>query len=395
MRTLLVAFVFTGCSAWQFPEPTARWPRPPGFGVVVWDGAPLRPMTMDSVVSLDRVFVAIHQGPGRDAELNRVEEATLELREVQPASGAVKSLPPSMLAVAPVVLWPSLEAGGVLAQQGTRVASWDGTTWTELPALPMSAKPELLRRVDARHVTLRIGGQAWVLVNGAWRMPAFVTADVVAAVWGPARDGRSRVVWQSGAQGLCTATLRLSDVMLEDTPSCLPGFIMPGGDALNGSMESFTAWTREGEELQLFHFANGSWSRGGRVRGQALLATPQSADAVVSIPVTGTFPLQDLTRAVRGRVTETLFLQSWQLFGCDGLRACARGLRSLEELVASDASTVHFVLENLVDARRSIYLKTLTVPHRDTGTCTPDCAMGQLCVRGSSIANLCVLDPAR
>ena len=334
---LLVALAGAGCSAWQFPEPTPRWPRPPVFGLNAWDGPPLRPAAYDAVASGPHVYVSILQSAGRDLDLKRVEGSTLTLVEVNAASGATRSLPPSMLEAKAVSLWPSAVTG-LLVQQGTRVASFDGTSWSELPTLPTAAPLDLLWRVDAQSVVARQGTQLWVLTGGAW-LPVTLTA--LSAVFGPVSAGAIRLVWTDGSAGLCTARVRLTDATMFDAPECLPGITQPlGGDVLNGTSDDFQAWSRGLVDVQLFHFtAAAGWSSGGAALAQSVRWTPDSADAVLSQPVPGSIPLQHLMRAVQGQLGEALFVQSWELFGCDGpLRDCAQNLGFVRELVSPDGA---------------------------------------------------------
>ncbi|MBL8910084.1 MAG: hypothetical protein JNM17_05185 [Archangium sp.] len=390
MRAVLccaLASFFASCT-WLFPEPTPRWPAPSGFGERVWEGAMLRAPTYDAVVSGDRVFVSILEANGRDTNLQRVETPTLTMLSVSPSG--TTPLPASPLSAAPTRLWPA--SGGVIAVQGARAVRFDAAAWVELPTLPVTAPDFLLGLGDA--VLLRTGPQLFVLGQGTWRAIP-VAAQASSAVFGPGNSTEVRVVF-TGIDGLCTTRVTLADLS-STAPSCLANQTeLLSGEALNGTLDDFHAWARDVVDLQLWHFSAGQWRRGSRARGERLRWTPDAAFAVASIDVTGTIPLQNLTRVVGGRSTEALFVQSWELLGCDGeLRTCARTPGFIRELVASDGSEALFLIENLVDARRSLYLKRVPLPHRDSGDCTPACAAGLLCTRASGIANLCVADPSR
>lgn len=387
---VLCALAFSSCT-WLFPEPTPRWPQPRGFGEHVWEGAILRSPTYDAVVSGDHVFVSIFEASGRDARLQRVETPTLTMLSV--AQAGTVPLPASPLAAAPTSLWPA--SGGVIAVQATRAARFDGVAWAELPTLPVTA-PDFVRGLGEA-VIVRKGTQLFVLAQGTWRpiAVAAVAAQVTSAVFGPGTSTEVRVVFTHGADGLCTTRVTLAD-QSATAPSCLANQSeLLGGEALNGTLDDFQAWAHDLVDLQLWHFSAGQWQRGSRARGTRLRWTPEASFAIASIDVPGTIPLQNLNRIEGARPTEALFVQSWELLGCDGeLRTCARNLGFLRELVAADGSAALFVIENLVDAKRSLYLKRLPLPHRDTGTCTPECQTGQLCTRASGIATLCVADPA-
>ncbi len=397
-HAVVLLLACAACSAWQFPEPQARWPRAPALGVPAWDGPPLRPTAFAAVASGDGVYVSVLQSPGRDFELKPVTESSLELLAFTPATGATKVLPRLSWPATPVVLWPS-SAPGVVVQQGARAASFDGAAWSELPALPASPL-DLLWRVDGQHVVARRGSQLWSLAGGAWlplTLPA--QANVTSAVFGPAQDGRARLVWSNGADGLCTAMVGLGDGVLLDAPVCRSGTTeMLGGDSLNGTPDDFHAWSVvfANVDIAVWRYSvAGGWARGVTTAGRGLGLTPASPGAVVTQRITGTFPIDTLTRVGQGRLTEALFVQSWELMGCDGEPwVCASRVGFMQQVVALDGASTSFVMENVVDGRRSLYVKTLALPHRDGGSCTPACAANQLCVRGSGIANLCVADPA-
>lgn len=223
--------------------------------------------------------MSILQSAGRDLDLKKVEGSALTLVEVNPASGVTRTLPASMLEAKAVSLWPSAQPG-LLVQQGTRVASFDGTSWSELPALPTAAPLDLLRRVDAQGVVARQGKQLWLLAGGAW-LPVTPPAPLnsTSVVFGPVSAGSIRLVWTDGSAGLCTAHVRLSDAAMFDAPVCLFGITQPlGGDVLNGTSDDFQAWSKGLVDVQLFHFtASTGWSSGGAALAQSMRWTPDSA----------------------------------------------------------------------------------------------------------------------
>lgn len=391
--------MFAGCSAWVFPEPAERWPRPAVFGTPVWDGAVLRPTSTAVTVSGTKVFVAVRQGAGRASDLTAVQTDELTVVEFTPANGTVRTLPaPPLDAGVAITLWPSA-TGGVLALQGQQLAAFDGTRWATLPNLP-TARPDLLRRVDEEHLVLRAGMNLWVLGGGTWRpLDLSPTPGTTSRAFGPSGPGETRVLWTHGSDGLCTARVTLADLSLVGSAKCQQGATdVLGGDALNGTLDDFHAWYRNLRDLTLLHFTSTTgWGTPLITRGQELRATPASAEAMVSEPLSGTLPIHTLVRVSGGKPTEALYVHSWELLGCDGLqpRTCAQRLGALTQLYAEDGNSTYFLLENVVDARRSLYLKTVALPHRDGGACAPSCLANQLCVRGSGIANLCVQDPSR
>lgn len=390
----LVGSLLLGGCVWSFPEPAARWPRP-ALGTPVWDGAVLRSATYDAAVSSGDVFVAVLQGVGRDEALRPATEPTLRIFATSTRGGAARELPASPLPALPTRLWPA--SGGVIAAQGTRAVRFDGAAWVELPALPFITT-DFMRGLEGGVVLLRQGTALRVLTGSGWQPldVAAVPQQVTSAVFGPASSGEVRVIFTHGADGLCTSAFSLPQLALTAAPSCLANQSeLLGGEVANGTRDDFHAWSPGLVDLQLWHFAGGAWTRGSAVRGNRLRWTPDAPFAVASIDVTGSLAIQNLTRVVGGRATEALFVQSWELLGCDGApNVCARQVGFVHELVDTDGSAALFLFENIVDARRSLYLERLPLPHRDGGACTPTCGVGQLCVRGSGIANLCVADPS-
>lgn len=400
MRTfglLSALLVFTGCSAWVFPESSPRWARPSTFGTPVWDGAMLRPTSYVATVSGSKIYVAVSQRAGRAVDLVAAPNDELTVLEINPATNEVRTLPtPPLDGATPLTLWASA-SGGVLAVQGQRLQAFNGSTWASLPDLP-TQRPDLVRRLTADWVLVRAGQNAWVLGAGVWRPLAPPTPGTTSRVFGPSSQSETRLVWTHGSDGLCTMRVQLANLAPIDSPSCRQGPTdVLAGDAINGTSDDFHAWYRNLSDVTLLHFTSASgWAAPVITKGQTLRATPTSVDAVVSEPLSGTVPIHTLLRASSGRLTEALYVHSWELLGCDGVqpRTCAQRLGALTQLVSEDGATTYFLLENLVDARRSLYLKAVTLPHRDTGECSPACTSSQLCVRGSSIANLCVADPA-
>lgn len=394
MRHLALLALLSLCAcAWPPIEPTPRWPAPPGFGFVAWEGAILRTPEYSSIVSDQLVYVSVLERAGRDAKLNPATEATQTLLALDPRANTTRTLPASPLPNVTPSLWPA--AGGVIATLSSRIVRFDGTTWTELPTLP-TPSPDFVRGLAGGYVLVRKASLLWVFGNGTWRPVSFSDLSITSPVFGPTNGTDVRVIYWHGSQGLCTAARALSDLSESRPPVCLANQSeLPGGEVMNGSFDDFQSWTPSIVDVQLWHFANDQWTRGVAVRGSRLRWTPDAAFAVGSIDVTGTFALQNLTKLEAGRASESLFVQSWELLGCDGeLRTCARLPGFIQELVESDGSGVLFLIENLVDARRVLYVKRMALPHRDGGSCSPTCAAGQLCVRGSGIANLCVADPA-
>lgn len=408
MRALLCSMaVFTvgfalGCSPWPAPGPGTRWPAPQGLGTFITQGAPLRDTILDLVAKGDRAYALQTLAPGYSVELEYVASPTTALFELDATSHAVRELPAAPIAVK--ALWPSDESQGVLAVNGSEVASFDGATWTSLPALPSSATLGFLYRADAQRVFARLGTSPLVYAAGAWRdllgaVPARARQQLV---FGPWSASAVRVVWtEPGATQLqaCTQTIDTTTLSALDAASCkdnLPtGQFL--GEAVNGTIDDFqVTFAISGGGGLVWRFANGAWSRGANIGASRARVTPGAKDLCLDAAVSGAPPgTSAVMRVSGGQPAETLFMPSYALFGCAGdERTCARNVDLTIQAVNRDCTATWLLSDNFVDATRKVYLKDVALPAHDAVACSPACSAQQLCAAVSDSAGACVADPA-